>query len=166
VVPPQHLLCCCLFLKTQKALKKPNKNVLNLRPKGPVFWSTHDIHDDMLGSKSAKQHHAHFQKVTPQEKMKVPIKCSCPFPRVASLRFDLVPLMSPLAHVSCHLSKETTSRKGEVVDSPAKESPEGRLLRFSLCFLHLWGVDAELDRLLVEEMNVCKSDACHITAGT
>jgi WD repeat-containing protein 7 len=156
--------------KDLKNSQKANKNVMNLQPKGPVLRSTHDIRDDMLGlrlgSNFPKQQHAPFQKVMPQEKKKVPIKCSCPFPGIASLRFDIAALMSPLVHVPCHLSKEATFRKGEEVESPAKESPEGRLLRFSLCFLHLWGVDAELDRLLVEEMNVCKPDACHITAGT
>ncbi|KAF3333196.1 WD repeat-containing protein 7 [Carex littledalei] len=149
--------------KDPKSSKKANKIILNLQQKGPVLRSTHDIRDDMLGL-TAKQQHGPSQKAH-QEKKKVPIKCSCPFPGIASLRFDLAALMSPLAHVSCHLSKETAFRKGEEVDSPAKESPEGRLLRFSLCFLHLWGVDTELDRLLVEEMNVCKPDVCHITAG-
>lgn len=51
------------------------------------------------------------------------------------------------------------------MDSPSRESLEGRLLRFSLCFLHLWDVDCELDRLLVDEMQVCKPEGCHIATG-
>ncbi|KAJ3686222.1 hypothetical protein LUZ61_015386 [Rhynchospora tenuis] len=156
-------------IKDPKIIKKVNKNTLNLQSKGPDLRPTRDVRDDMLGlrlgSNTAKQQHT-SPKVVYQEKKKVPIRCSCPFPGIASLRFDLSAIMSPLAHESCHVSNEVTFKHGEELDSPAKQSKEGRMLRFSLCFLHLWGVDTELDRLLVEEMNVCKPEVCHITAGT
>jgi hypothetical protein len=59
---------------------------------------------------------------------------------------------------------DSPSRVHEM-DSPSRESLEGRLLRFSLCFLHLWDVDCELDKLLVDEMQVCKPEGCHIATG-
>lgn len=115
------------------------------------------------------------------KRRKCPIKCSCPYPGIASLRFDLTEIMSTQGSFSDrqfrdHLygddTKETiqpgvldnTSGIQEM-DSPSRESLEGQLLRFSLCFLHLWGVDCELDKLLVDEMQVCKPEDCHIATG-
>lgn len=42
---------------------------------------------------------------------------------------------------------------------------EGHLLRLSLSFLHLWGTDDELDKLLAEEMNISKPDHFGVAAG-
>uniref|UniRef100_A0A6V7QW68 Uncharacterized protein n=1 Tax=Ananas comosus var. bracteatus TaxID=296719 RepID=A0A6V7QW68_ANACO len=75
------------------------------------------------------------------------------------------------AHHSDHESQEipfeagTSNDNSNVIDNPSKETLEGRLLRFSLCFLHLWGVDGELDKLLVDEMNICKPEGFHIAPG-
>ncbi|KAJ3692214.1 hypothetical protein LUZ60_012564 [Juncus effusus] len=142
--------------KDQKMSKKikNNKNS-DLKSKQVVLRSAHDIRDDILGLgfRSPKQK-------APQMKKKSPIKPSCPFPGIASLQFDLSALM-------CH--RNSTDLKSEncgELDSPAKQSTEGKLLRFSLCFLHLWGVDCELDKLLVEEMSVCKPDGCQLATGT
>uniref|UniRef100_A0A0E0AA54 Uncharacterized protein n=1 Tax=Oryza glumipatula TaxID=40148 RepID=A0A0E0AA54_9ORYZ len=115
---------------------------------------------------------------------KHPIKCSCPYPGIASLRFDLTAIMSTQGmannnsdrqlrdhfyrdNVNDSIQAETCDNTSgmHVIDSPSRESLEGRLLRFSLCFLHLWGVDHELDKLLVDEMQVCKPEGCHIATG-
>ncbi|KAG8075668.1 hypothetical protein GUJ93_ZPchr0006g41914 [Zizania palustris] len=117
------------------------------------------------------------------KRRKHPIKCSCPYPGIASLRFDLTAIMSTQGmsnnnidrQLRDHFSRDinnsiqlgtfdNTSGIHEI-DSPSRESLEGRLLRFSLCFLHLWGVDHELDKLLVDEMQVCKPEGCHIATG-
>lgn len=42
---------------------------------------------------------------------------------------------------------------------------EGHLIRLSLSFLHLWGTDDELDKLLAEEMNISKPDHFGVAAG-
>lgn len=118
------------------------------------------------------------------KRRKYPIKCSCPYPGIASLRFDLTAIMSAQGmsnsnsdrHLRDHLcgdaNKETmppgalNNTSGILeMDSPSRESLEGQLLRFSLCFLHLWDVDCELDKLLVDEMQVCKPEGCHIATG-
>ncbi|WOL09312.1 hypothetical protein Cni_G18065 [Canna indica] len=116
------------------------------------------------------------------EKKKLPVKCSCPLPGIAVLKFDLSSLMSPLStpqsdkqvhvHVPEHDGKEpgfqyrASSFGSQGPESRlVKGSLEGHLLRFSLSFLHLWDVDNELDKLLVEEMNICKPEGCHIGAG-
>lgn len=118
------------------------------------------------------------------KRRKHPIKCSCPYPGIASLRFDLTAIMSAQGmsnsnsdrqlrdHLCSDDAKETVqpgtldNTSGiQEMDSPSRESMEGRLLRFSLCFLHLWDVDSELDKLLVDEMQVCKPEGCHIATG-
>ncbi|KAI4972036.1 hypothetical protein ZWY2020_002961 [Hordeum vulgare] len=118
------------------------------------------------------------------KRKKYPIKCSCPYPGIASLRFDLTVIMSAQGmsngnsdrqlrdHLYGDANKETMppgaldSISGiQEMDSPSRESLEGQLLRFSLCFLHLWDVDCELDKLLVDEMQVCKPEGCHIASG-
>uniref|UniRef100_A0A0D9WQN8 Uncharacterized protein n=1 Tax=Leersia perrieri TaxID=77586 RepID=A0A0D9WQN8_9ORYZ len=118
------------------------------------------------------------------KRRKQPIKCSCPYPGIASLRFDLTAIMSTQGmpnsnsdrqfrdhlyrdNVNDSTPPETCDNTSgiHVIDSPSRESLEGRLLRFSLCFLHLWGVDHELDKLLVDEMQVCKPEGCHIATG-
>ncbi|CAM0910477.1 unnamed protein product [Alopecurus aequalis] len=115
------------------------------------------------------------------KRRKYPIKCSCPYPGIASLRFDLTEIMSTQGSFSDrqfrdHLygddTKETIqpgaldiTSGAQEMNSPSRESLEGQLLRFSLCFLHLWDVDCELDKLLVDEMQVCKPEGCHIATG-
>ncbi|XP_057824164.2 uncharacterized protein LOC131036328 isoform X2 [Cryptomeria japonica] len=42
---------------------------------------------------------------------------------------------------------------------------EGHLLRMSLSFLHLWGADDHLDKLLIEEMNISKPENVGVAAG-
>lgn len=42
---------------------------------------------------------------------------------------------------------------------------EGCLLKFSLSFLHLWDVDAELDNLLITEMNLKRPDPFIVSSG-
>ncbi|KAF6162144.1 hypothetical protein GIB67_008273 [Kingdonia uniflora] len=112
-----------------------------------------------------------------------PVKCSCPFPGIATLRFNLSYLMFPCQfhkHLEENASKEekadmpntsssqiTTPKNGsdlkETTTQTTKEhewvrSLEGCLIQFSLSILHLWGVDRELDRLLVSEMNIKKPE--------
>uniref|UniRef100_A0A1D1ZAP5 WD repeat-containing protein 7 n=1 Tax=Anthurium amnicola TaxID=1678845 RepID=A0A1D1ZAP5_9ARAE len=109
-----------------------------------------------------------------------PIRGSCPLPGVAALEFDLSLLMS-LYQMSRHSaqrkdnqvninmheldtkypnSRQEASSDGSDVQwtegCPPKESLEGFLLRFSLSFLHLWDIDHELDKLLVDEMHISK----------
>ncbi|RWW17137.1 hypothetical protein BHE74_00005769 [Ensete ventricosum] len=116
------------------------------------------------------------------ERKKHPVKCYCPFPGIAVLKFDLSYLMSPFSkqnsdkQVNIHLPEHDPKEpgfqhRGFSFDTQGPEnclvkgSLEGYLLRFSLCFLHLWGVDQELDKLLMDEMSVCKPEGCHIGSG-
>ncbi|XP_039843581.1 uncharacterized protein LOC120703529 isoform X3 [Panicum virgatum] len=114
------------------------------------------------------------------KRIKCPIKCSCPYPGIASVRFDLTAIMSTQGMTNSNTDKLRGHLHGEnaketlqpgmldgvhEMDSPSRESLEGRLLRFSLCFLHLWDVDCDLDKLLVDEMQVCKPEGCHIATG-
>lgn len=108
-----------------------------------------------------------------------PIKPSCPFPGIATLEFDLFSLMTIHAGESSDKHIENGSRDptliqgtrsdnsdlGQTEDHPIKDSLEECLLRFSLCFLHLWDVDKELDKLLIEQMYVYKPDGFYITSG-
>ena len=111
------------------------------------------------------------------------IKCSCPFPGIATLIFDLASLMShSLKHEfignvgdkqeNTHMKKlgtETlkphhmTADDGSDLNGTVANTIEGHdlissleryLLQFSLSFLHLWDVDSELDKLLVTDMKL------------
>jgi WD repeat-containing protein 7 len=136
----------------------------------------HEFHGDNSG-KAVSSHSVHKRR-------KCPIKCSCPYPGIASLRFDLTAIMSTQGMTNSnnerqsrdHLCSENAKKAvqprtvvstfgGHEMDSPSRESLEGRLLRFSLCFLHVWDVDCELDKLIVDEMQVCKPGGCHIATG-
>ncbi|AQL03669.1 Transducin/WD40 repeat-like superfamily protein [Zea mays] len=153
----------------------------DFKGKTPAPDEAHEFHGDNSvynSGKAVSSHSIHNKKI------KCPIKCSCPYPGIASLRFDLTAIMSTQGmtnsnsdrHLKDHLHSEnpkemlqpgtldSPSRVHEM-DSPSRESLEGCLLRFSLCFLHLWDVDCELDKLLVDEMQVCKPEGCHIATG-
>ncbi|KAK8455529.1 hypothetical protein SEVIR_4G131100v4 [Setaria viridis] len=139
-----------------------------------VFYGDNSVYSS---GKAVSSHSVH-------KRIKCPIKCSCPYPGIASLRFDLTAIMSTQGmtnsnsdrqlryHLHSANGKETLqpgtldSPSGvHEMDSPSRESLEGRLLRFSLCFLHLWDIDCDLDKLLVDEMQVCKPEGCHIATG-
>ncbi|KAL5718665.1 hypothetical protein ACHQM5_011544 [Ranunculus cassubicifolius] len=123
-----------------------------------------------------------------------PVKCSCPFPGIATLRFDLSSLMFPRQNAKQFLencvkqeSNLSSERGPEKTDSfiassndvPSAEGSngdlieehewfkifEGCIMRFSLSFLHLWGVDLELDRLMVSEMNINNPNCSTVASG-
>ncbi|KAJ8646225.1 hypothetical protein MRB53_007973 [Persea americana] len=122
------------------------------------------------------------------------IKCSCPFPGIATLKFDLSSLMHPIQRNEQFIwnggmqesayglvqdsvkpnFQQTSSNDCSVVKGSAShpieeqawiKSLEGFLLRFSLSFLHLWGVDHELDKLLIDEMSVCRPESFVVASG-
>lgn len=142
-----------------------------------------------------------------------PIKCSCPFPGIGILSFDLASLISLCQKREFYEDGSDTRAKAHVeeqeavtpkngykrVNSPLRgqgaETPsphhttidigsdlqgtladplenndwvrslEGRLLQFSLSFLHSWNVDCELDRLLIADMKLKKPDNFTVASG-
>ncbi|XP_071730708.1 uncharacterized protein [Rutidosis leptorrhynchoides] len=118
-----------------------------------------------------------------------PITCSCPFPGIATLTFDLTLLMS-LRSESFEIQNDAhavqTPRNGldrmsslgtdggdGLLETPADvteyadwaHSLEGCLFRFSLSVLHLWNVDDELDKLLVLDMKLKKPKNFFLASG-
>ncbi|XP_043717014.1 uncharacterized protein LOC122665016 isoform X2 [Telopea speciosissima] len=121
---------------------------------------------------------------------KHPIKCSSLFPGIASLRFDLASLMSPCQRdfqsEQSSGNKENTrpvtpTHHQEISNDNSDDVPktagdhieeyewirtlEGCLICFSISFLHLWGVDKDLDRLLIAEMNVSRPEKFVVASG-
>ncbi|XP_076887489.1 uncharacterized protein LOC143537655 isoform X2 [Bidens hawaiensis] len=119
-----------------------------------------------------------------------PITCSCPFPGIATLVFDMTLLMSHKIEsfksqngsdqmsnfskervtegpgpgpLSTDGLQETTSDATEYTDWA--HSLEGSLFRFSLSVLHLWNVDYELDKLLTSEMKLKKPKNLFLASG-
>ncbi|XP_076953236.1 uncharacterized protein LOC143627254 [Bidens hawaiensis] len=119
-----------------------------------------------------------------------PITCSCPFPGIATLVFDMTLLMSHKIEsfksqngsdqmsnfskerviegpesgpLSTYGLQETTSDATEYTDWA--HSLEGSLFRFSLSVLHLWNVDYELDKLLTSEMKLKKPKNLFLASG-
>ncbi|XP_061337826.1 uncharacterized protein LOC133284767 isoform X2 [Gastrolobium bilobum] len=114
---------------------------------------------------------------------KLPVKCSCPFPGVVSLSFDLASLMFSYQKnesmengggkpVNISSKQQGVQEQNPSIHNP--ESLEGQdwvslfeeyLLRYSLSFLHLWGVDSELDNLLISDMKLRRPDNFIVASG-
>lgn len=110
---------------------------------------TQTIHINNKGGSSLQSENTATQHALKHDKGH-PVKFSCPFPGIATLEFDLFSLMS--IHSEHH-------------DVTNDVSIEEHLLRFSLCFLHLWDVDEKLDSMLVKEMGVCKPSDFRLGTG-
>ncbi|KAJ7963432.1 Transducin/WD40 repeat-like superfamily protein [Quillaja saponaria] len=122
---------------------------------------------------------------------KHPIKCSCPFPGITTLSFDLAILVcSSQKHEpvekdnikQAYVKKQGTDKQsphdkivdnsdmGEILTDNTEEhdwirSFEEYLLRFSLSFLHLWTVDCELDSLLITDMKLKRPENFMVASG-
>ncbi|KAL1195420.1 hypothetical protein V5N11_005302 [Cardamine amara subsp. amara] len=113
-----------------------------------------------------------------------PIKCTCPFPGISTLIFDLSSLavscqthedsdMHKMLEVSS--DKPTTQPKTSNDKSPVQNNPAEvvhmdkaigeYLIRFSLSFLHLWGIDSELDQMLVAHLKLKRPESFIVTSG-
>uniref|UniRef100_A0A2C9WCB7 Uncharacterized protein n=1 Tax=Manihot esculenta TaxID=3983 RepID=A0A2C9WCB7_MANES len=125
---------------------------------------------------------------------KYPIRCTCPFPGIATLTFDLAALIfscqkhESVANGSDKLENTNMKEQGTNIRSPCPVSTddtsdkngisidavEGQdwirsleelLLRFSLSILHLWNVDSELDKLLMMEMKLKRPENFILASG-
>lgn len=128
------------------------------------------------------------------QRKKQPIKCSCPYPGIATLSFDLASLMFPY---QAHESRRKNGDKQEIfnIKRQGTETPgpnsvpvdngsdvhgmlsdlmeehtpikllEEYILRFSLSFLHLWNVDSDLDRLLITDMKLKRPGNFIVASG-
>nr|KYP58650.1 WD repeat-containing protein 7 [Cajanus cajan] len=114
---------------------------------------------------------------------KLPIKCSCPFPGIVSLCFDLTSLM-----LSYQKNESMENGGGKPVNINLKQQGaqeqnpshhtsktfeghdlislfEEYLLRYSLSFLHSWSVDKELDNLLISDMKLRRPENFIVASG-
>ncbi|XP_022136508.1 uncharacterized protein LOC111008200 isoform X2 [Momordica charantia] len=122
-----------------------------------------------------------------------PIKCSCPFPGIATISFDLTSLMSfnqkskliangnnfqDTAILKDQEAKMSSPRDKKMENPLVQEisteyveklnwisSYEECLIRFSLSFLHVWDVDSDLDDLLVTDMKLRKPESFIVASG-
>lgn len=121
---------------------------------------------------------------------KYAIKCSCPFPGIATLSFDLASLMfnnqkhesmvngnaKPENHKVGEQKTEIPSPRskshkhdseGDVTSNNTNSnmSLEESLIRFSLSFLHSWDVDPRLDYLLLSDMKLQRPEKFIVASG-
>lgn len=114
---------------------------------------------------------------------KLPIKCSSPFPGIVSLCFDLASLMLSYQKnefmengggkpVNINLKQQGVQEQNSSYQN--SETSEGHdlvslfeeyLLRYSLSFLHSWGVDRELDNLLINDMKLRRPENFVVASG-
>lgn len=116
-----------------------------------------------------------------------PIKCACPFPGISTLIFDLSSLaVYCQAHENSDMRKMLGESSGkptaqqktsnnqspvqETVDNPAEISPMDKaigeyLIRFSLSFLHMWGIDTELDQTLTTHLKLKRPESFIVASG-
>lgn len=128
-------------------------------------------------------------KLSPGNTDKLPIRCSCPISGIAIIDFDLSSLISAdvlgddggeqrngTAHELQTLTADpqqgmsnSSSVQEKLVDTMGKYKCNNRsrlcLLRFSLSFMHFWGVDFELDNLLMMEMDVKRYEKLILAPG-
>ncbi|KAK9088087.1 hypothetical protein Syun_030481 [Stephania yunnanensis] len=124
------------------------------------------------------------------------VKCSCPFPGITAMVFDLSSLVffsqnfgqlvetleidnerlnsqvpdqgpnSPNSHQTTSSSmSDGQGITNSIEDQEWLKSLEGYSIRFSLSFLHWWGVDQELDSLLMSELNVIRPEKYIVASG-
>ncbi|KAJ4835494.1 hypothetical protein Tsubulata_015486 [Turnera subulata] len=122
---------------------------------------------------------------------KHPIRCTCPFPGIATLTFDLASLMFPcMKHevvVGNSGKQEHNNVKERPACSPSSHSDDGSnsievardsveenssirsletyVLRFSLSFLHVWDLDDDLDSLLIKDMKLSRPENLIVASG-
>ncbi|KAI4302802.1 hypothetical protein MLD38_038505 [Melastoma candidum] len=106
------------------------------------------------------------------------INCQCPFPGVASLKFNLTSLILPyqgedvgrnfggihnhnfpsseIKHDDLTVTNAESSKRA--LNSDCLPLVEECTIRFSLSLLHSWDVDSELDQLLITDMKLKKPD--------
>ncbi|CAN6860130.1 unnamed protein product [Brassica oleracea] len=116
-----------------------------------------------------------------------PIKCACPFPGISTLIFDLSSLaVYCQAHEDTYMHKMLGESSGkptaqqktsdnqspvqETVDNSAEISPMDKaigeyLIRFSLSFLHMWGIDTELDQTLTTHLKLKRPESFIVASG-
>lgn len=129
-----------------------------------------------------------LSEVTPSafQNIENSIKCCCPFPGVATLTFDLTSLMLPFPNNEFHrrphgmkhnippgaeggddssgfdVHKMSTNGSTE---SERTRSFEEWMVCISLSFLHSWGVDKDLDQLLISNMKLKRPENLIVTSG-
>lgn len=135
--------------------KSPSKSLEKRRGLVKGIPSSTKINE--LGASKAlamKENLARLSEPSPQflENIKYSIKCSCPFPGVATLNFDLTLLMLPF-------------QSDSAAESDFIRSCEENMIRFSLSFLHCWDVDNELDQLLINDMKLKKPENFIVSSG-
>ncbi|CAN8308230.1 unnamed protein product [Cochlearia groenlandica] len=116
-----------------------------------------------------------------------PVKCACPFPGISALTFDLSSLaVYCQAHEDSDMhkmveersSKPTTQQKTSGNNSPGQKTIDNPseavhmdkaigeyLIRFSLSFLHLWGIDSELDQMLTAHLKLKRPESFIVASG-
>lgn len=114
---------------------------------------------------------------------KLPIKCACPFPGIVSLCFDLSSLMFLFQKnesmengggkpVNINLKQQGVQEQNTSYHN--SETLGGHdlvnlfdeyLLRYSLSYLHSWGVDTGLDNLLVSDMKLRRPENFIVGSG-
>lgn len=159
----------------------------------PSITSTSDPNASLTHSRKGNSTKLFSVPVSILQSNKHPINCSCPFPGIAGLSFDLALLMSlcqkheilkgsgenqGIMHMNEHaaeMPKNTVTIRDEsglqrtstnsAVNDDWVQSLELCLLQFSLSFLHLWDVDIELDKLLMTEMKVKRPENFLLASG-
>ncbi|KAI8546278.1 hypothetical protein RHMOL_Rhmol07G0104800 [Rhododendron molle] len=159
----------------------------------PSITSTSDPNTSLTHSRKGNSTKLFSVPVSILQSNKHPINCSCPFPGIAGLSFDLALLMSlcqkheilkdsgenqRITHMNEHaaeMPKSTVTIRDEsglqgtstnsAVNDDWVQSLELCLLQFSLSFLHLWDVDIELDNLLMTEMKVKRPENFLLASG-
>ncbi|XP_027342263.1 uncharacterized protein LOC113855028 isoform X2 [Abrus precatorius] len=114
---------------------------------------------------------------------KLPIKCSCPFPGIVTLSFDLASLMfsyqknESMENGGGKPMNSNLKQQGVQEQNPGYHNPETLeghdwvslfeeyLVRYSLSFLHLWSVDRELDNLLISDMKLRRPENFIVACG-
>ncbi|KAK9277497.1 hypothetical protein L1049_007041 [Liquidambar formosana] len=174
------------FKNLAKGVPSSNKGLSVTNVKGSISSQAH--------ARAGNYEKQHPTRPSVLQSNKHPIKCSCPFPGIGALSFDLALLMSPWQKHkfsrnggdkqgnihSTEQGTETPSPHNITLDDGSDlhetltdsieeddwvRSLERCLLQFSLSFLHLWDVDCELDKLLITDMELKRPEKFIVASG-
>ncbi|KAM6588675.1 hypothetical protein CsatA_011280 [Cannabis sativa] len=145
-------------------------------------------------ARNISQRHAGKDKPIIIRSNKYAVNCSCPFPGIATLSFDLASLMFNYQKHDTMENGNRTPKNDKVREQVAETSSpqqmssknvfdtdstpneatneldwirslEECLVRFSLSFLHLWDVDPKLDYLLLTDMKLERPNNFIVASG-
>lgn len=180
----------CYVKTVQKGNEKISEQKCTINSSSSTLDSNFTVEIPNMTPNTTGNHSAkHVLRHSDSQNEKHPIKYSCPFSGIVVLQFDLASLMSlhqtnmndtlisdrqlntikshkDVSNIDfCQKSSHDNPKAKGSVDFQTSESLEEYQIRSGIGLLHLWDVNLELDKLLMDEMNIKKPEGLFVVPG-